>query len=118
MALIKINGTKLKDPSAMGFKFADISQSSSGRTQSGVMYKNRVTSKITISLTWNMPTPEETAFILTKTKPEYFKVTFINPENNREVTKEMYRSDVTTPVKMWTDNNKRYSQVTFDLIER
>lgn len=118
MAMIKINGVAIKDPSALGFKFSDISQSNSGRTQSGLMYKNRVTSKITLSLTWNMPTPAETAKILTVTKPEYVRVTFTNPETNSEVTKEMYRSDVSTPVKIWTDKNKRYSQITFDLIER
>ena len=118
MSMIKINGVGVKDPSALSIKFSDISQASSGRTQSGKMYKNRVTSKITLSLTWNMPTPEETAKILTITKPEYVNVTFTNPETNKEETKEMYRSDVTTPVQMWTINGKYYTQITFDLIER
>lgn len=118
MSMIKIDGKAIKDPSVLSFKFADISQANSGRTQSGKMFKNKVTDKITLSLTWNMPTPEETAKILTITKPEYVKVTFTNPETNAEITKEMYRSDVTTPVKMWNINDKRYSQITFDLIER
>lgn len=118
MSMIKINGNAIKDPSVLEYKCSDISQANSGRTQSGKMYKNKVTEKITLKLAWNMPTPEETAQILTMTDPEYVKVTFINPKTNSEITKEMYRSDVTAPVKMWNINDRRYSQVTFELIER
>jgi hypothetical protein len=118
MAMIYIDNAPLKDPSAMAFKFCDISQANSGRTQAGKMLKNKVTDKVTITLKWNQVTPAETADILTKTSPEYMDVTFIDPRKNAQVKKRMYRSDVDTPVQIWTVNNKRYSQVGFELIEQ
>lgn len=117
MIPININGQNF-DPSKMSFGYQDVSTSEAGRDQTGLMWKNRITQKITIELEWWCPSRAETARILTAVKPEYFNVTFVNPESNSMVTKTMYCGDRTAPVQMWGDARQFYSSVKFKLIER
>ena len=117
MIVIKING-RVFDPSKMSFGYQDVSASDAGRDQAGTMYKMAIAQKITIELEWWCPSREETARILTAVKPEYFPVTFVNPETNTAVTKTFYCGDRTAPVQMWGDARQFYSSVKFKLIER
>lgn len=106
-------------PSAFTYGFQDVSASNSGRTDDAVMHKNRVAKKIKLSLGWNGPNRAEVAKILNAFDPEYVDITFPNPRSETgNITKTFYTGDITAPVKIWTVNNKLYTSVTFDVVER
>lgn len=118
MAMIWVDGAEVKTPSVFNYFLQDVSDSASGRTLDSLMHKNRVAQKVKISLAWNSPTPEETSSILKAFDPEYIMVTYPDAKENQNVTKEFYVGDRSAPIKTWTIGNKRYSQVSFDIIER
>ena len=118
MSLIKVNGTVIKTPSSFSWGLQDISDSAAGRTQDVLMHKNRVSQKRKISLGWNNPTKEEAAQILQAFNPEYIDVTYPDAMSGTDETRTFYVGDRSAPMKIWTVSNKRYSQVSFDIIER
>lgn len=116
--LIKIDGVKIKTPSSFNWSLQDISASDSGRTDDTLMHKNRIGQKRKISLAWNNPTPEDVSIILQAVNPEYFMVEYPDAMSGQIENREFYVGDRTAPMKIWTVNNKRYSQLSFDIIER
>ena len=118
MAMIWADGVLIKTPSVFSWGLQDISDSDAGRTDDTVMHKNRIGQKRKISLAWNNPTREETASILQTFNPEYIMVTYPDALSGLNETREFYVGDRSAPMKIWTINNKRYSQISFDIIER
>lgn len=116
--MIRVDGKRVKTPSSFRLSFQDISTSDAGRTQDGLMHKNRVARKRKISLAWNGPTPQEAHEILTAFAPEYFNIEYYDPLVGGTTTKTFYSGDQEAPVKIWTVGNKRYEQISFDVIER
>ena len=117
--MIRVNGVGFT-PSAMTVSIQNVNAADSGRVlnSNATMYTNRITRKYKIQLEWWGPDPAETARILQAFSPEYFNVTFTDPYSNSAVTKTFYSGDQSIPVKVWTSNNKRYSKVSFNIIER
>ena len=118
MAMLVVDGVPIKEPSEMTYGLQDISASDAGRTQDTKMWKNRVGQKVKLNLAWSMPTPEETAAIMQAFDPEYFFVTYHDAKLNQKVTREFYAGDKTAPVHHWYVNDKRYTRVSFNIIER
>ena len=118
MAMIYANGMVVKTPSSFSWGLQDVSDSASGRAQDSIMHKNRISQKRKISLVWNNPTKEEAAEILQAFNPEYIHVTYPDAMSGTDETREFYVGDRSAPMKIWTVNNKRYSQISFNIIER
>lgn len=118
MAIIIVNGSEIKTPSSFSWGLQDISDSASGRTQDSLMHKNRIAQKRKISLGWNNPTKDETAEILQAFNPQYINVTYPDAMSGVDETRTFYVGDKSAPIKIWTIDNKRYSQISFDIIER
>ena len=116
--MIKVNGQKVKTPSAFNFGINDVSASDAGRTTDALMHKNRVARKRKIGLVWAGPSPDEAYEILKAFEPEYFTVTYYDPLDKATVTRTFYSGDQEAPVKRWAVNNKVYEQISFDIIER
>lgn len=119
--LVSVNGnTSLKPPSTFEWGLQDVSDSDAGRDQSGTMYKNRITNKRKLTLGWAATTPAETAAILQAFQPEYFEVAYMDALTNSIQTRTFYCGDMKAPVHHWFDekNNKYYTNVTFNIIER
>lgn len=119
--LYSVNGiTNLKPPSTFEWGLQDVSDSDSGRDQSGKMYKNKITSKRKITLGWAATTPEETSAILQAFSNEYFEVAYMDALTNSIQTRTFYAGDMKAPVHHWFNeaNNKYYTNVTFNIIER
>lgn len=116
--MLRVDGVKIKTPSVFDWNLHDVSASDSGRTDDTKMHKNRIGQKRTITLAWNNPTKDEASAILKAFDPEYIMVTYHDAKDNMIETREFYISDQAAPMKIWTVNNKRYSQVSFDIIER
>ncbi len=107
-------------PSEMTVNIQNVNAADSGRVlnANATMYTNRLTRKYKIQLSWWGPDPEETKRILQAFAPEYFWVRFTDPLTNALTTKQFYCGDQSIPVKTWLSNNKRYSKVSFNIIER
>jgi hypothetical protein len=123
MALLKIDGVDIKDPSSMNWGISDLSSDESGRSANdGKMTKDVVAQKIKLDLAWNNPTASEVSAILKsvsyKTKGSYFNVTYHDAEENAMLTKEFYVGDRSAPMKYKNVNGTVYSTLSFNIIER
>lgn len=118
--MLKIDGVAVKSPSVFTWGFADISSEESGRsTNDGIMNKDIIASKRTLSLTWNNPTKNEVKEILQLVCGKaYFNVTYPDALSGQDETRVFYVGDRTAPIKIWTSENKIYSSLSFNLIER
>ena len=121
--LIKVGTTQnnlvdMPNPSKVDWGYQDVSQGDSGRDDTGYMYKGKVTEKIKLQLTWSAVSPEKASVILQAFKPEYFYIRYFDPEINGYRIMEAYSGDKTAPVKIWSDNQKIYESLNFDVIER
>ena len=118
MAMIEVDGAAIKDPAVFEFGLQDVSAADSGRTDDMLMHKNRIGQKRKIKLAWNNPTPEEAASILQAFNPEYVTVVYPDALSGQREQRVFYVGDRSAPMRSWATNYKRYTQVTFDIIER
>lgn len=118
MAMLTVDGVAIKTPSAFSWGLQDVSDPSAGRTLNALMHKNRIAQKRKLSLSWNHPTPQEAAAILQAFNPEYVRVRYPDALSGSNETRTFYTGDKSAPMKIWTVRNKRYSQISFDIIER
>lgn len=115
--VFKVNGVDVPTPSKFEWSIQDISSSDAGRTQDGVMHKNRIGQKDKIQLTWNYPKPDVASTVLQMFNAEYFNVTYRSPLTNSVVTKEFYRGDANAPTYWWC-NGGLFENIAFNIIER
>ena len=118
MAIIKINGTALPDPSAVTWGEQDISSADAGRGANLKMYKGLKGRKVTYALEWFNPTAAQTSTILQAIDDEYFQATLWDAKAGENRTRTYYVGDRTAPVQIWTSNNKRYSKLSFTIVEQ
>lgn len=117
MAMMFVDGIGLS-PSTFKCTIQDISSPESGRTQDGLMHKDVVAVKRKIDLGFNGSNPEAAKKILSCFRPTYVSVTYPDPESGLNETRTFYTGDKSTDIKIWTVGNKRYSSITFNIIER
>lgn len=115
--MISVDGAPIKTPSTFVWKKQDVSAANAGRTQDALMHKMKVAEKRSLSLGWNNPTKEEVQEILSHFDPEYVNITYWDARLG-QTTKNFYTGDMQADTKIWTVNNKRYSQLSFEVIER
>lgn len=117
-AMISVNGVAMPCPSTFTWGLQDISAAESGRTDNGIMHKNRVAQKRKISLGWNGKDWQETGVILRAFNPEYINVRYPDMMSGKYETRTFYVGDRSAPVKWWWVGNQRMESITFDIIER
>lgn len=118
MAMIWVNGIECPTPSDFKWGMIDISGSDSGRTLDSEMHKNRIAQKRQIQLVWNGPDVEKTAKILQMFNPEYVQVTYPDAMSGKNETRTFYVGDRSAPVSTWFVGNQRFTNVSFNIIER
>lgn len=116
--LLIVDGVKVKAPSSLTWGLQDNSDSDAGRDNDDLMHKNRTSQKRKLNLSWNGPTPAETAAILQAFNPEYIEVTYNDAMSGEAETRTFYVGDRSAPVAIWTVNHKRYTSISFNIIER
>ena len=123
--VIKINGTEY-DPSELTVGIQDVSAPDAGRDLTGLMHKMTVAQKVTLQVAWLQPTPALVSQVMnslqydpiTHAYVEYFPVQYNDPISNSLVTKTFYVGARLVPVQVWGANTKRYSKLSFKLIEK
>lgn len=116
--MLTVDGVKIPTPSVLTWVKQDISASDAERTDDTIMHKNKVGEKVTLKAQWNGKRPADVSKVLKAFAPEYVKVNYPDPEENKNLTKTFYTGDKTAVYSCWTVNNKLYESVSFDLIER
>lgn len=120
VGISKDNLKKVKAPTTFQWGLEDTSASDAGRVQdeNDTMYKNRTSQKRKISLSWTGTTKEETAEILQAFNPEYIFVKYPDAMSGEDEIREFYVGSRSAPLKLWNVNNKYYSSLSFNIIER
>lgn len=116
--LLKVNNVSVKPPSEFGWGLQDVSAPDAGRDLSAEMHKGRVAQKRKISLGWNNPTITETAAILQAFNPEYVEVNYLDAMSGTFETRTFYVGDRTAPLQSFTVGERRWSKLSFDIIEK
>ena len=123
MAFLEIGADSLhlnavKTPSSFQVNIYDESAPDSGRDITGLMHKNTIATKRTISLGWNNLTKTECESIMTAFMAnEYFAVKYYDPTDDTvQKTGTFYLGDRSAPLYNWTLGI--YSSVSFNIIER
>lgn len=116
--IILVDGKQIKSPSGWKWKKQDISSKDAGRTDDTKMHKNRIGQKRALSLSWSCLNKQEIHEILKVFSPEYVFVTYWDPADGKDVTKEFYTGDMEADVQWWAKGKERYSKLSFDIVER
>lgn len=96
----------------------DIDGPNAGRSISGLMIRDRVTTKIRLDATCRPLTQGECALILNAILPEYVTVHYIDPMDG-DVTRTMYSNNNPAVFStVYDDGTVRFTGITFPLIER
>ena len=109
------------DPYKLEWGLMDVSSDDAGRVMdaNATMYKERICQKRKLNLAWREITNAQASAILRAVNPEYFYVRYWDVMDNRWETREFYVGDRSAPFR-WFEilGGTRYSEVSFDLIER
>lgn len=101
----------------ISFKRNDIDGANAGRTQDGIMHRDRVGTKLTISVTCRTLTTLEARDLLKLIDDEYFMVKITHPLHG-DMTMKMYTNNVPIDLIALThDGYGKWGGIKFNLIE-
>lgn len=121
MARVYIDGTDITsfiEEDGLKWQRNDLDGPNAGRSMSGLMIRDRVAIKQTLTINCRALTGAEVATILSLIEPEWVSVRYTDPTTNSEVTKMMYSNNVPVTLKLSTGGVDYYSGLSFPLIER
>ena len=111
-------------PTAINYGLQDISAADAGRVQDAdnTMYKDRVSQKRKLQLTWTNPTLAQASAIMQMFNPEYIFVRYVDILSGGYQTREFYVGDRSAPFKHIeavdaSGNRTIVSTLSFDIIE-
>lgn len=103
---------------SLQFKRADLDGSNAGRTMDGKMYRDRITTKVTISVELRALPTQELQFVLSLLDSEFFYVTYTDPLRG-ERTCQMYTNNIPTTIAYIDEwGNAVWDGISFNMIER
>lgn len=119
MAILVINGISMPAPSEFTPKRIDLSSEETGRTLSGIMIKDVVAIKVTLSCSWKLLNWADCSKLLTEVeKSEFMSVKYPDPKEGIYVTKTFYVGDRTAPALKLEEGKEMWEGVAFDFIEQ
>lgn len=111
-----VDSAKIPSPSAFQWEREDLSDSSAGRTEDGKMHKNRIGSKVALSLSWQNISTANVKKILNAFEPEYVKVNYLDPEVGDFAEKTFYVGNRSAP--LYNSKLGLWSNISFKIIEQ
>lgn len=119
MAMLKINGIPVKDPSSFTWDLYDLSSEESGRTVDGIAHKDVIGQKRTLSCQWDNLTWDEASSLLKVVNTKiFFPVEYPDAMSGVRETRTFYVGDRHAPVYMWTEGKRIFASVSFNFIEK
>lgn len=117
---VTINGYTPPPVSEGGYSVTPnkIWSSNTGRSATGKMFGDIVTTKYTVQLQWSkMKSSVVSELSESLSEKPFFKVTFIN-EKGEKLTREFYCSDTSYSLKRIVNGEGIYNSISIELIER
>lgn len=105
-----------------GFKWqrSDVDGENTTRSlDNAYLHRDRIAIKYRLDITCRPLTTQESSIVLKAIRPVFVTVTYTDPEEGREVTREMYSNNIPAQFLMRSrDGKERWGGITFPLIER
>lgn len=113
------------EPNTYDWGLQDISSSDAGRVQNAnnKMYKNRISQKRMLSVSWENPTLKDASTILQMVNPEYVYIRYLDILDGKFKVREFYTGDKKAPFRSIAlvdpDGNRSVvTTLSFNFIER
>ena len=119
MALLKINTTNLPAPTVLQPAIQDLdSESGTGRSQNGTMFRDRVAVKRKVHCEWGVLTRNEMSTLLSAMSAPSFSLTYPDPQEGALKTITAYVGDRTPAVcSVISDTDWQWTGLSIDFIE-
>lgn len=111
-----VGGAFLRSPSVYNYNLMDVSDPDAGRTEDGLMHKNRIGQKVKLELAWNNISTADVSAILQAFNPEYITVKYLDGLAGTYLTKTFYVGDRSVP--SYSTRLGIWSNVAFNIIEQ
>ena len=110
-----VDGAVVPVPSKYDWKLSDVSSADAGRTEDGLMHKEKIAQKVHIDLEWQNIGDTDARTILTAFNPEYISVNYYDYKAQGYQTRTFYVGDrsVSTYSRILGK-----STITFNIIEQ
>lgn len=109
MSILQINKFDIPDPATLTWDLYDLDgEDGSGRTQDGLMHRDRIAVKRKLSCTWPPMEPSEMAILLQLMDDVFFTVRFPDAHDGTYREGTFYVGDRSTPVYMWNNAKQKY----------
>ena len=117
MAMLVVGSTSLPNPTDYKVMRADIDSENTGRTESGVLQRDRIRSGVYKVETTFRVTRTDLKTITDAIAPVSFSCTFFDPTTSSSPTKTMYAGDRSASLIQSVDGGESYWDLTVSLIE-
>lgn len=97
---------------------SDIDSSKSGRSADGVMHRDRITSKVKLTLKWSFLSDADMSRLLKAVLPIFFTCTYPDLETGSDVTKTFYVGDRSSPAYVYRNGKCGWSGVEMNFTEQ
>ena len=121
MDILKINGQAIQNPVALQWEESDLDSSEgTGRNQLGDMFRDRITIKRKVSVSFPPMRDTQMSSLLEAISPMFFELEYTDPKLGRRHTMTVYVSDRSVPVYMFdkTMNQWIWQGMSIDFIEK
>lgn len=118
--MFKVNGVEISSPTNCTWQLSDLSSDESGRsTRNGSMSKDIIAQKRTLNFTWNMLTWAEASKLANfcKNKGAAVMLTYPDIMAGSDVTKRFYTGDMSAEYSIWSNKEKRVTNISCSFIE-
>lgn len=118
MALLKIGSTDLPVPTLCQPGIQDLDSESTGRSQAGDMFRDRIAVKRSVHCEWDILSKSEMAALLTAMSPASFELTYPDPQEGALKTITAYVGDrIPAIVQVISDTDWTWAGLSVDFIE-
>jgi len=121
MAVLQINKINIADPQTMSWDLYDLdSEEGAGRSQDGLMHRDRVAVKRKLNCTWAPMEPYEMSVLLKAMDDVFFTMRYPDAHDGTYREGTFYVGDRSAPLYVWNEQKQKYlwEGLTANFIER
>lgn len=111
-----VDNNTIPCPSSYKWSEEDLSESDAGRTEDGVMSKQRIGQVVKIELKWQAVSIADASTILKAFDPEYITVKYLDAKQGKFVTSDFYVGNRSTP--LYNTTLGLWSNISFNIIAK
>ena len=117
MAILKINGVAIPDPSEFSVDIMDIDDETT-RNAKGDLIRNRIATKRKLNCQWPAQKNAQMSLILKAVKNPFFQVEYPDPMEGKRLTKTFYVGDRQMPMYSEVNGITQWEGLSMNFIER